>query len=64
MNPKLTISSLKKAAKEFCKTESIHKNKDLFGITDGKAIGTYVEHKFLRQKELTYQEKIFTQILK
>jgi len=46
MNPKLTISRLKKAAKEFCKTESIHKNKDLFGVTDGKAIGTYIEHKF------------------
>jgi len=46
MKPKLTINRLKKAAKEFCKTESKHKNKDLFGITDGKAIGTYIEHKF------------------
>lgn len=54
MNPKLTISRLKKAAKEFCKTESIHKNKDLFGITDGKAIGTYVEHKFQNYLEEYY----------
>ena len=46
MKPKLTIDNLKKAAKEFCKTESIHKNKDLFGVTDGKAVGTYIEHKF------------------
>ncbi len=46
MKPKLTISRLKKAAKDFCKMESIHKNKDLFGVTDGKAIGTYIEHKF------------------
>jgi hypothetical protein len=46
MKPKLTIDNLKKAAKEFCKTESIHKNKELFGVTDGKRIGTYIEHKF------------------
>jgi len=46
MKPKLTISKLKKAAKEFCETESNHKNKDLFGVTDGKAVGTYIEHKF------------------
>ena len=46
MKSKLTITRLKKAAKEFCKSESKHKNKDLFGVTDGKAIGTYIEHKF------------------
>lgn len=46
MKPKLTIDKLKEAAQEFCKTESIHKNKDLFGVTDGKAVGTYIEHKF------------------
>ncbi len=46
MKSKLTINKLKKAAKEFCKIESLYKNKDLFGITDGKAIGTYIEHKF------------------
>ena len=58
MNPKLTISRLKKAAKEFCKTESIHKNKDLFGITDGKAIGTYIEHKFQNylEEQYTYEK--------
>lgn len=44
MKPKLTINKLKKAAKEFCKTESSHKNKDLFGVTDGKAIGTYYDN--------------------
>jgi len=46
MKSKLTITKLKKAAKEFCEIESIYKNKDLFGITDGKAVGTYIEHKF------------------
>ena len=46
MKSKLTITKLKKAAKEFCEIESIYKNKDLFGVTDGKAVGTYIEHKF------------------
>ncbi len=54
MKPKLTINKLKKAAKEFCKTESSHKNKDLFGVTDGKAIGTYIEHKFQSYLEEHY----------
>lgn len=42
----LTIAKLKKAAQAFCIAESKHQNKDLFGVTDGKAIGTYIEHKF------------------
>ena len=46
MKPKLTITRLKQAAAAFCKTESIYQNKDLFGVTDGKAVGTYIEHKF------------------
>lgn len=46
MRSKLTIKELKKAAKKFCETESVFKNKDLFGVTDGKAVGTYIEHKF------------------
>ena len=54
MKPKLTISKLKKAAKEFCETESTHKNKELFGITDGKAVGTYIEHKFQSYLEEHY----------
>jgi hypothetical protein len=43
---KLTIPKLLKEAKEFCEWESNYKNFDLFGITDGKAVGTFVEHKF------------------
>lgn len=46
MKPNLTIKRLQKAAKQFCKTESLYKNKELFGTTDGKAIGTYIEQKF------------------
>ena len=44
--PELTIEILLESAKEFCKIESNFKNSDLFGITDGKAVGTYIEHKF------------------
>ncbi|MEM9076870.1 MAG: restriction endonuclease [Bacteroidota bacterium] len=46
MKPNLTIETLKKAAKEFCDIESVYENKDLYGVTDGKAVGTYIEHKF------------------
>ncbi|TAL69504.1 MAG: restriction endonuclease [Bacteroidetes bacterium] len=43
---KLTIPKLIEEAKLFCETESKFKNKELFGVTDGKAVGTFVEHKF------------------
>lgn len=46
MKPELTIEALKKAAKEFCEIESSFLNADLYGVTDGKAVGTYIEHKF------------------
>jgi len=42
----LTIKNLIICAKEFCEQESKTPNKELFGITDGKAVGTYIEHKF------------------
>lgn len=43
---KLTIEQLQKEAKEFAEVESIHNDPELYGITDGKAVGTYLEHKF------------------
>jgi len=46
MKPNLTIPKLIKEAKIFCSQESTNHNTDLFGITDGKAIGTHIEHKF------------------
>ena len=42
----LTIEKLIIEAKDFCIHESKVENKSLFGITDGKAVGTYIEHKF------------------
>ncbi len=46
MKSKLTINILIKEAKAFCEAESKFDNPDLFGITDGKAVGTFIEHKF------------------
>ena len=46
MKKKLTIKELINSAKEFCKQETKYENKELFGVTDGKAVGTYIEHKF------------------
>ena len=43
---KLAVEGLKREAREFSRSESRHKEKSLFGITDGKAVGTYLEHKF------------------
>lgn len=42
----LTIDSLCEQASIFSARESKHSEKSLFGITDGKAVGTYLEHKF------------------
>ncbi len=43
---KLTIPRLCKEAQVFSRMESFHAEPLLFGITDGKAVGTYLEHKF------------------
>jgi hypothetical protein len=33
-------------AAQFAAIESSHREDSLFGVTDGKAVGTYLEHKF------------------
>lgn len=51
--PNLTVEVLRKEAAKFSATESTHSEKSLYGVTDGKAVGTYLEHKFkayLREK--------------
>lgn len=53
--PKLTLEILKKEAQDFSREESRHKEKSLFGITDGKAVGTYLEHKFKNHLRGKYQ---------
>lgn len=44
--PPLTLQDLKREAGKFAKMESRHEEPDLFGVTDGKAVGTYLEQKF------------------
>ncbi|MCX6640860.1 MAG: restriction endonuclease [bacterium] len=53
----LTIDALQIDAKAFALSESNHKEKSLFGVTDGKAVGTYLEHKFQAylQKNYNYE---------
>ncbi len=55
MKKKLTIKTLKKAAQDFCDKESTYSNKDLYGVTDGKAVGTYIEHKFQKYLDENYE---------
>lgn len=44
--PELTLELLMKEASAFSNIESSHDEPALFGVTDGKAVGTYFEHKF------------------
>ena len=46
MKPKLTIKTLIDEAKNFCETMSDKNHVELIGVTDGKAVGTYVEREF------------------
>lgn len=54
MKEKLTIQKLIQEAYNFCIRESVCKYKELFGVTDGKAVGTYIEHKFKKMLEKKY----------
>ncbi len=51
--PPLTVALLQQEASIFAAAESRHAEPSLFGVTDGKAVGTYLEHKF--QTELLTQ---------
>lgn len=46
MNQILTISQMLDEARGFAIVESTYSEPSLFGVTDGKAVGTYIEHKF------------------
>lgn len=52
---KLTVHLLKAEAKAFADRESGHKEKSLYGVTDGKAVGTYLEHKFQEALQKKYE---------
>ena len=44
--PPLTVNLLCSEAKYFADMESTYPEPSLYGVTDGKAVGTYLEHKF------------------
>jgi len=50
--PPLTQAELIVTAKAFC--EEGHCYQDLYGVTDGKAVGTFIEHKFRDRLEANY----------
>lgn len=54
MPKQLTIERLQKIASSFAKAESKHAEPSLFGVTDGKAVGTYLEHKFQSSLHVRY----------
>lgn len=58
MKPKLTVELLQSKAAEFAKSESSHGEPTMYGVTDGKAVGTYLEQKFKRylSKRYAYEE--------
>lgn len=51
----LNIKELQSAAKKFCEKESGLYRSELFGVTDGKAVGTFVEHLFQEYLEQQYE---------
>ncbi len=53
MKKQLTIEALIDEAEEFCANNSGVYRSELYGVTDGKAVGTFVEHLF--QQHLTKQ---------
>ena len=50
----LTIAALRREARAFAQSESIHDEPALHGVTDGKAVGTYFEHKFRSHLQASY----------
>lgn len=52
---KLTIEKLIEEAQIFCIEQSKFQHKELYGVTDGKAVGTLIEHKFQTHLNNKYQ---------
>lgn len=55
--PLLTTQILIASAAAFSTIESTHDEPALFGVTDGKAVGTYLEHKFRAHLAAEYEFK-------
>jgi hypothetical protein len=57
MKPVLTVKILCQEAQAFALKESTYPEPSLFGATDGKAVGTYLEHKFQAHLSAFYEYK-------
>ena len=55
MKQSLTISQMLDEAKTFAEVESTYSEPSLFGVTDGKTVGTYIEHKFKAYLAINYE---------
>jgi len=55
MKETLTIQKLIEEAQSFCVNESKVANKELYGVTDGKKVGTHIEHKFKEHLLMSYK---------
>ncbi|MBQ6543398.1 MAG: restriction endonuclease, partial [Clostridia bacterium] len=58
MKPVLTIDALIESARRFCEIESRENHVELIGVTDGKAVGTYVEHTFQHFLQSQYRVEV------
>jgi hypothetical protein len=58
MKNKLTIKTLIKEAEDFCLAQSKVQHKELYGVTDGKAVGTLIEQRFQKQLSDKYKVRI------
>lgn len=58
MKKKLTQKDLIKEAQEFCLAQLKYQHKELFGVTDGKAVGTLIEQKFQKHLHDKYEVTI------
>jgi len=54
----MTIADLKVEAKEFCELMKKENHSEIIGVTDGKAVGTYVEHRFQNYISSKYDVEI------
>lgn len=56
--PPLTVDVLLAEAKAFAELESTHNEPALYGVSDGKAVGTYLEQKFSHSMALKYEYQL------
>lgn len=54
----LTVNDLFSEARAFAEAESTHDEPLLFGVTDGKAVGTYLEQKFSKSVAIKYDYQL------